>query len=120
MQSWGLSERMRSGAVIDTALAAWFATKEAAEAAASLVDAGIPAAALADAVDLVASPHLQERGFWQPHRNGVLPALPWRASFGRSSGPAPGLGADSDAVLAEVLDLSSDRIAALRGSGALG
>jgi putative serine protease PepD len=50
----------------------------------------------------------------------VLPGLPWRASFGRTTGPAPGLGADCDHVLTSVLGLSQDRIADLRTSGALG
>ena len=50
----------------------------------------------------------------------MLPGLPWNASFGRKSGPAPELGADTDAVLTEVLDLSPDEISALRRLGALG
>jgi crotonobetainyl-CoA:carnitine CoA-transferase CaiB-like acyl-CoA transferase len=50
----------------------------------------------------------------------VLPTLPWQASFGRAAGPAPGLGADTEAVLVDVLGVSSARIAELRASGALG
>jgi crotonobetainyl-CoA:carnitine CoA-transferase CaiB-like acyl-CoA transferase len=50
----------------------------------------------------------------------LLPGLPWRASFGRTTGPAPELGADRDHVLANVLGLSQERIAELRTSGALG
>jgi crotonobetainyl-CoA:carnitine CoA-transferase CaiB-like acyl-CoA transferase len=46
--------------------------------------------------------------------------LPWRASFGRISSPAPGLGADTDTVLRDLLDISPDGIGALRQSGALG
>ena len=49
-----------------------------------------------------------------------LPGLPWRASFGRASGPAPGLGADTDAVLREIANLCPEDIAALRQSGAFG
>ena len=52
--------------------------------------------------------------------NGVLPVLPWRASFGRTTGPAPELGADSDHVLANVLGLTSERIVELKAIGALG
>ena len=89
-------------------------------AAAELLRAGIPAAALATSRDLVDSDHLRERGFWDAHGAGVLPGLPWHASFGRISGAAPELGADTDAVLREVLDLSPDEIAALRNSGAFG
>src|SRR6266536_1568665 len=51
---------------------------------------------------------------------GGLPGLPWRASFGRISGLAPGLGADTEAVLRDVLGISPEKIAALRQSGALG
>ena len=43
-----------------------------------------------------------------------------RASFGRRSGPAPDLGADTDAVLAEGLGMSAAEIAQLRATGALG
>ncbi len=82
--------------------------------------AGIPAASLASSADLVASNHLRERGFWEAHDGGLLPGLPWRASFGRRSGDAPGLGADTDAVLHDVLGLSHDEIDALRRSGAFG
>ena len=84
---------------IDKALAAWAGTQDASAAATMLRHGGIPAAALADSCDLVADPHLQARGFWDQHSTGVLPALPWRASFGRATGPAPALGADTDAVL---------------------
>ena len=64
--------------------------------------------------------HLKTRGFWDAVAKGVLPGLPWRGDFGRATGPAPGLGADTDMVLRDVLGLTDDRIAALRASGALG
>jgi crotonobetainyl-CoA:carnitine CoA-transferase CaiB-like acyl-CoA transferase len=100
----------------DEALSAWAASRSAAAAAETLVKAGIPAAALARTGDLAKSPHLAARGFWE----GRLPGLPWRASFGCATGPAPDLGADTDDVLAQVLGLSPERIAELRTSGALG
>jgi crotonobetainyl-CoA:carnitine CoA-transferase CaiB-like acyl-CoA transferase len=78
------------------------------------------AAALARSVDLVACPHLRVRGFWDAHGSDVLPGLPWLASFGRASGPAPDLGADTDAVLREVLGVQAIGIAALRDAGVLG
>jgi crotonobetainyl-CoA:carnitine CoA-transferase CaiB-like acyl-CoA transferase len=80
----------------------------------------VPAAALKDSVDLVHDAHLRARGFWDADQRGVLPGLPWRASFGRASGAAPGLGADTHAVLRDVLGLADDRIAALRAAGAFG
>jgi crotonobetainyl-CoA:carnitine CoA-transferase CaiB-like acyl-CoA transferase len=120
MAEFGFGERREQRGTIDTALAAWLRPQTAATAAATLLRAGIPAAALASATDLLASLHLRERGFWDVHRGGMIPGLPWQASFGRVTGPAPGLGADTDAVLRDVLDLSGDEIAALRRSGALG
>ncbi len=110
-------ERRRA---IDATLADWARSRDAAEAAAELRRAGVPAAALISSVDLVADAHLRARGFWDAEDRGVLAGLPWRASFGRAAGPAPGLGADTQAVLREVLGLGPDRTAALRASGALG
>jgi len=116
----GFHERAERRAAIDEALAIWLRHRAAKAAAAELLRAGIPASALATSLDLAGSEHLRERGFWEPHGAGVLPGLPWQASFGRTSSAAPELGADTDAVLREVLDMSSDQISALRRSGGLG
>jgi crotonobetainyl-CoA:carnitine CoA-transferase CaiB-like acyl-CoA transferase len=120
MADFGFDERLEHRRQIDATLADWLRPQLAGAAARLLRRAGIPAAALANPTDLVASGHLRERGFWDEHRTGVIPGLPWRASFGRATGPAPELGADTDAILREVLDLSGHEIAALRRSGALG
>jgi len=116
----GFAQRLEQERAIDDVLSAWSRQQDAAAAAGELLRAGIPAAALATSVDLVGNHHLRERGFWERHRAGVLPGLPWRANFGRISGPAPGLGADTDAVLRDLLGISPKGIAALRQSGALG
>jgi crotonobetainyl-CoA:carnitine CoA-transferase CaiB-like acyl-CoA transferase len=120
MAGSGFRERVAQRAAIDDALATWLRPQIAHCAAAELRHAGIPAAALATSRDLVDSDHLRERGFWDAHGAGILPGLPWHASFGRSSGAAPELGADTDTVLGEVLDLPPAEIAALRRSGAFG
>ncbi len=98
-----LHERMAQRDAIDGALAMWLRPLAARDAAAELSRVGVPAAALATSRDLVESAHLRERGFWDAHGAGVLPGLPWRASFGRATGDAPELGADTEAVLGEVL-----------------
>jgi len=116
----GFRERSKRAAEIDEALSARFRTRLARAAEAELLRAGIPAAALATSLDLVKSDHLKERKFWDPHSAGVLPGLPWRASFDRASGAAPELGADTETVLEEVLGLSHNEIVALRRSGAFG
>ena len=116
----GAAERAERRREIDEALALWARPRRAEEAAAELIRAGVPAAALATSRDLVDSRHLEARGFWEKHGDGVLPGLPWRASFGRASGPAPALGGDTDAVLRDVLGLGPNEIAALRDAGAFG
>jgi crotonobetainyl-CoA:carnitine CoA-transferase CaiB-like acyl-CoA transferase len=113
-------ERMERRTAINDALAAWLRDKAAKAAAAELVKAGIRAAALATSLDLVNDDHLRERGFWEPDAAGVLPGLPWRASFAQTTGPAPKLGADTEIVLRDVLGMSSDQISALRQADALG
>ena len=116
----GIEERLERGRMIDAAIAAWAVAQRAETLASVLVRSGVPAAALARSADLVRSAHLAARGFWDEHAGGVLPGLPWRASFGRGTGPAPALGADTERVLQKVLNLSPDAVAALRASGALG
>ncbi len=96
------------------------AGQSAASAASLLISAGVPAAALARSADLVACEHLQERGFWDPHGDGVAPGLPWRASFGRATGPAQALGADTEQVLQDVAGMSPEQIMRVRASGAFG
>jgi crotonobetainyl-CoA:carnitine CoA-transferase CaiB-like acyl-CoA transferase len=120
LSGWTLQQRQGRSAGINGILAGWASRRGAAEAAAELRRAGVLAAALKSSVDLVHDAHLRARGFWDAHEKGVLPGLPWRASFGRATGKAPGLGADTDTVLRDVLGFSDDRIAALRASGALG
>ena len=120
MAGLDLDARRERRRAIDAALAAWARPQPAASAASALRGAGVPAAALADSVGLVADAHLRARRFWEADSRGVLPGLPWRADFGRVSGAAPGLGADTDAVLRNVLELSPEKIADLRQSGVLG
>jgi crotonobetainyl-CoA:carnitine CoA-transferase CaiB-like acyl-CoA transferase len=120
MAALNLAERLAAERAIDAAMTSWAADQMASAAARSLLDAGVPAAALARSEDLLKSPHLTAREFWDCHDTGVLPGLPWRASFGRAIGPAPAMGAHTDEVLVGVLGLSPGRIAELRASGALG
>jgi benzylsuccinate CoA-transferase BbsF subunit len=120
MACLGFRDRVAQRTAIHDALAEWLAPRTASCIAAELSRAGIPAAALGTSRDLLDSSHLRERGFWEAHGVGVLPGLPWRASFRRTCGAAPELGADTDAVLREVLGLAPDQVAALRKSGAFG
>ena len=96
------ADRVLREADIEEVLTDWFRPRDAKIEAETLRRAGVPAAALASSTDLVANAYLRQRGFWDAHGAGVVPGLPWRASFGRATGPAPGLGADSEAVLRSV------------------
>jgi crotonobetainyl-CoA:carnitine CoA-transferase CaiB-like acyl-CoA transferase len=115
----GLSaaDRRACRADLDARLAEWMAGQDADAAEMLLLAAGVPAAKVASSLDLADSAHLAARGFWDTDR---MPGLPWRASFGRRTGPAPGLGADTEAVLADDLGMSAAEIAKLRQAGALG
>jgi crotonobetainyl-CoA:carnitine CoA-transferase CaiB-like acyl-CoA transferase len=97
----------------------WIATRE-------LQALGIPAFPSLSSRDVIDDAHLNARGFIERlvHPEvGARPhtGIPWR--FDRRPnglrGPAPCLGADTEAVLREVLDLDAGAIAALRRSGAL-
>jgi crotonobetainyl-CoA:carnitine CoA-transferase CaiB-like acyl-CoA transferase len=116
----GFDERREHRAAIDQALAGWLHPQTARAAAAELRATGIPAEALASSLDLANSAHLCERGFWETNGTRVLPGLPWRASFGRTFGAAPALGADTETVLREALNMPEAEFEALRKSGALG
>jgi crotonobetainyl-CoA:carnitine CoA-transferase CaiB-like acyl-CoA transferase len=94
-----LAGRRGQGAEIGAVLRRWFADRDADQTAAALRRSGVPAAALASSRTLVDDAVLRARGFWDSDGESVLPGLPWRASFGRAFGPAPALGADTDAVL---------------------
>jgi crotonobetainyl-CoA:carnitine CoA-transferase CaiB-like acyl-CoA transferase len=115
------AERRNAGDDIDKILSGWTQTQSDSDASDRLTVAGIPASPVANSLDLVACEHLHARGFWEDHHDGgVIPGLPWHASFGRQNGPAPGLGTDTDAVLREVLSLSDTEIEKLHGLGTLG
>jgi len=70
--------------------------------------------------------HLHERGFYAKSKdmdgsNRGLPGLPWRWAAGERpvQTAAPGLGADTDAVLSSILGMTDGEIAELRDTSAL-
>jgi crotonobetainyl-CoA:carnitine CoA-transferase CaiB-like acyl-CoA transferase len=120
LSSCNVGQRRAAGTLVERVLSDWARGMDASDAEARLISVGVPAAALAHATDLVRCEHLRARGFWTVHGNGVLPGLPWSASFGRAEGAAPGLGADTQAVLRDVLGYAPQRIEAMRSAGVLG
>jgi crotonobetainyl-CoA:carnitine CoA-transferase CaiB-like acyl-CoA transferase len=86
----------------------------------------IPGAPLKDVVEVLNDPHLIQRGFltMQPADTGLvaLPNSPMRyaGSDMRPLSPAPELGADTDAVLADLCGYDADTLATLRADGVFG
>ncbi|MFP6593595.1 MAG: CoA transferase [Dehalococcoidia bacterium] len=121
-----LETRTWDAAQIDRVITAWTSTRSAREATLSLQNAGVSAAPSPDSTELFWDAHLQERGFYAKSTDmdgssRGLPGLPWRWEAGerRDQTPAPELGADTDAVLSDVLGMTDGEIAELRDTGAL-
>jgi crotonobetainyl-CoA:carnitine CoA-transferase CaiB-like acyl-CoA transferase len=110
------------------ALKAWLTERLASERAADLelrlTQAGVPAAMLRDIAGIAAHPHMAERGLFQdailPGGDGPLKVLGpgFAVDAGDTPRTVPTLGADSDAVLAE-LGYDAAAIADLRASGVI-
>ena len=115
-----VEERRNQEAAIAEAIENWSKSLPPFEAQARLLAAGIPAAAVAGSADLVASDHLAAREFWESHKEGVLPGLPWQSSFPRITGLAPAHGEHTAEVLQELLNLSDAEVEQLRQSGDIG
>jgi crotonobetainyl-CoA:carnitine CoA-transferase CaiB-like acyl-CoA transferase len=119
--------REEHAAEIDGAIGAWTAPRPAEAVAERLQAAGVPAGAVQDGRDLVEhDPQLRAGGFYEvlhhPRSGPFLhEGMPIRlaATPGRLRAPAPVLGQDTDAVLAELGAMTPHEITALRAVGAL-
>ena len=117
---WELWERESRHDEIDVALSIWSRSISPSDASSKLQNAGVIAAVVADARDLLESEHLAVREFWAEVGGidmGVLryPGCPVRlsatpATYRRG---APGLGEHNVEVLAEVLGMNEEEIATL-------
>lgn len=119
-------ERLRCRAELESAIAGWTAAHDRDDLVESLLEAGIPAAPVASFEDLSGSPWAKERELTVrvPHKylgDTDVYVVPWKFG-GRSAGravPAPLLGADTDDVLEDLLNLDPKRIDRLRADGVL-
>ncbi len=108
---------------IDAALAAWCAAHDAAVILNILDDAQVPGGPIYSVADMFADPHFRARGMFENVMvNGrplQIPAiLPKLADTpGATTWPGPEIGSHSDEVLRDVLGLSVQEIAGLRGRG---
>lgn len=107
-------------------IGAWTAQRDKHEAMRLFAEAGVPASAVFDTLDLFQDPHLVERDFIKTlvHPGvGEVRLLGWPARLSESSvdiEAAPLLGQHSDEVLAEILGIDQAQIEALRESGVVG
>ncbi len=118
--SWALWERESRHDEIDTALNIWSRAISPSDAASRLQRAGVLAAGLADARDLLESDHLAAREFWAEVSStdvGPLryPGCPIRLSDTQATyrRGAPGLGEHNREVLSELLGLEEQEIETL-------
>jgi crotonobetainyl-CoA:carnitine CoA-transferase CaiB-like acyl-CoA transferase len=113
---------------LDAVIAAWAAGITADDAEARLRAAGLAAARVRSADDLLTDPQLLARGFWEPVSHPVagkflttgLPFRSARAARPRAGAPAPTLGQHNEEILAGVLGLSADEVRGLAARQVIG
>jgi len=116
-----LAARKENEAALEEIVTAWTQERTADEATQALQNAGIPAYPTLDAIDMVNSPHVGARDYFVELEHPEVGTrrhmgIPWTMSRTPCEirRPAPCLGQDTDAVLADIVGLSRDEIAALR------
>jgi benzylsuccinate CoA-transferase BbsF subunit len=118
--------RQRNEAALDEIVTAWTSSRDRWDVTRSLQDAGVCAFPSMSNKDLAHDPHLRERGFLVANEHPevgkrVHLGIPWtiNGTPGEVTSAAPMLGANTDAVLTELLGLKPDQIEHLRSAGAL-
>jgi formyl-CoA transferase len=118
--------RFENGDDLAEVVSEWTGRHTKQEAMAILGDAGVPASAVLDTLDLFADPHLNERGFVHTvdhEARGPVRVLGSPMNLSDSQvdiEAAPLLGRHTDSVLADELNLSQPEIDRLRADGVLG
>ena len=130
LNSPGLSDlagRWSAHDLIDERLSRWTRARRRDAVVAELHDLGVIAAPALSAMELLAHPHFEARGYWQrierepggliphpvtPHRTGARPYA--------IDSPAPTLGQHSREVLSELLDLGPDELDRLEADEIIG
>jgi crotonobetainyl-CoA:carnitine CoA-transferase CaiB-like acyl-CoA transferase len=113
--------RKRNETVLDDIITNWTKERDRWETTRALQNAGIAAFPSMSGKDLTDDPHLRERGYLvqleHPEVGRRIHAgIPWKMSETpcRVKAPAPLLGADTDAVLKSLLNLTGEEIERLR------
>ena len=119
-----MAERKQNEHDLDPLIEAWTRTRGHYDAMFILQRAGVPAGAALTIPELMADPHLRERGQWVPvtHPDAgtwELEAPPWKLSRtpGAAKLPAPGFAQHNQYVFRELLGMGEDEVAALYAEG---
>ena len=109
---------------LDAEIAAWTAPRDKIEAMNDLQAAGVPATASYSAADLLADPHLQDRGVFEITEDVagnplLLMGAPWKFSRtpGRIDRRPPKTGEDDEYVYGELLGIGSRELRDLEARG---
>jgi len=117
--------RVQHEAEIDQAIAAWTGSLSAVDALELLEDARVPSGPIYNVADMMVDPHFVARGLFEQVEVGgqplKIPAMVPKLSDtpGRTDWPGPEVGAFNESVYGDLLGLSAEDIAALRGRGVL-
>jgi len=121
------SQRREAARRIDEAIGAWCGTLGADAAMQRLQGAGVPAGVVRPMWQVLQDPHLVARGFWcgleRQYGGPYAASTAWFRETTEAMpvrNPAPTLGEHSVEVLARVLGLSPDQLAALDAKGITG
>lgn len=117
--------RVQRVAELDSAIGAWTATRSVTQVLEALDEASVPAGKIYTVADIAADPHYRARGVLETLSMedgtelsvpGIVPKL--SRTPGQHGRPAPSIGQDTDAVLAEI-GLTQRQIAELKQRGVI-
>jgi formyl-CoA transferase len=117
--------RRKNFEALDHEISLWTRRHGKHEAMRLLCEAGVPASATFDTIDVFNDPHLRARGFIEQVEHPVegmvtLMGSPIRMSESSVSlRPGPVLGADTEEVLLGILEMTAEEVAALERAGAV-
>lgn len=119
------SDRVANERALDAVIAQWTAARDSAEVLQVLEAAAVPSGPIYSVRDMFQDEHFHARGlFQQVEIDGkplkipaLLPLL--SETPGATEWPGPALGAHTDQVLGEILDISAAELAELRGAGVI-
>jgi formyl-CoA transferase len=119
------ADRVQHEQEVDAIITAWTRTRSKHDAMRAVGDAGIPAGAVLDTMELQNDQSFEDRGIMQVmhhkvHQDFKMPGWPVRVDGKPPSVlPSPVLGEHTDAVLDEWLGLNGPAVTALREEGAV-